>query len=166
MSLPEDLAREEQALIEELGVYFEKAEQMSPLSARIFAKLVLKGKEGTSFEELTDSLQASKSSISTNLQLLQQTGNVSYHTYPGDRKRYFRIDTHHLLNRIEQKIEGWKKEKLLRERVIRFKESVLDIKGFNPRENPDMALNYQYLEIINSMISNLEHLKNQLERQL
>jgi len=42
-----------------------------------------------SFDELVESLQASKSSISTNLKSLQQIHFVKPITLPGDRKTYY-----------------------------------------------------------------------------
>ncbi|MBQ1885046.1 MAG: MarR family transcriptional regulator, partial [Bacteroidales bacterium] len=43
------------------------------------------------FEEIVDRLKISKSSVSTTLNHLMESDKIEYITYPGDRKRYFRI---------------------------------------------------------------------------
>ena len=78
-------------LIEELGVHFETEYDIPPLAARIFANLVLTEEDGLTFEDCLLKRGASKSSISTSLNLLLQMDFVKYFTKPGDRKRYFKV---------------------------------------------------------------------------
>lgn len=78
-------------LIEELGVHFESEYDIPPLAARIFANLVLTDEDGLTFEDCLLKRGASKSSISTSLNLLLQMDFVNYFTKSGDRKRYFKI---------------------------------------------------------------------------
>ena len=80
-----------QVLIEELGVYFETEYDLPPLAARIFANLVVTDEDGLTFDDCIEKRGASKSSISTSLNLLQQIGFINYFTKSGDRKRYFKI---------------------------------------------------------------------------
>lgn len=78
-------------LIEELGVHFESEYDLPPLAARIFANLVITEEDGLTFEDCLLKRGASKSSISTSLNLLLQMDFVKYFTKSGDRKRYFKI---------------------------------------------------------------------------
>ncbi len=93
-------ATEKEALIreqvEKIGVFLEqqaKASAITPLAGRLFAFLILSDPPYQNFYDITEFLQASKSSISTALKALEQSGLVDYFTFSGDRKRYFRVNT-------------------------------------------------------------------------
>ena len=61
------------------------------LSGRIIGLLSFFDKEEFTFEEIVEELKISKSSVSTTINHLIETDKIEYITYPGDRKRYFRI---------------------------------------------------------------------------
>ena len=73
--------------------------------------LILTDQEGISFDEFVEGLDASKSSISTNLQLLQASRRIVYFTKPGERKRYFKISPNDIFDQLEKKIKQWETEK-------------------------------------------------------
>ena len=82
---------EKSELIELFGIHFERLYNISPLGGRILATLVIDGcKSGLTFDTLVEKMQASKSSVSTNLNLLLKTGRIEYFTVAGDRKKYFK----------------------------------------------------------------------------
>lgn len=82
---------EKSELIELFGIHFERLYNISPLGGRILATLVIDGcKSGLTFDELVEKMQASKSSVSTNLNLLLKTNKIEYFTIKGDRKKYFK----------------------------------------------------------------------------
>lgn len=82
---------EKSELIELFGIHFERLYNISPLGGRILATLVIDGcKSGLTFDELVEKMQASKSSVSTNLNLLLKTNKIEYITLKGDRKKYFK----------------------------------------------------------------------------
>ena len=82
---------EKSELIEFFGIHFERMYNISPLGGRILATLVIDGcKSGLTFDELVEKMQASKSSVSTNLNLLLKTNKIEYITLKGDRKKYFK----------------------------------------------------------------------------
>lgn len=87
-------------LIESLGIHFESLYQMPPLATRMYAMLILNGSEGQTFEELMQATRASKSSVSTSLNLLVRTHKIEYFTKPGSRKRYFKRNANHLKDRM------------------------------------------------------------------
>lgn len=82
---------EKQEIIEMFGVHFEQQYNIAPLAARVLGVLIVDGcKSGLTFEALVEKLKASKSSISTNLNLLQKMNLIDYFTVVGDRKKYFK----------------------------------------------------------------------------
>lgn len=108
------------ALIEELGLYFEKRHGLPPLASRIYAIMVLSSIEGFTFEELMDMTQASKSSVSTNLNLLLQLKFLEYYTRPGERKRYFRSSGSFLQNMLKERYEMINSDLELTQKVNKF----------------------------------------------
>ncbi len=86
-----EIQREKEELIEMFGVHFESQLNIPPLGARILGLLIVDScKAGITFEDLVERMSASKSSVSTNINLLLKLGKIVYYTLPGDRKKYFR----------------------------------------------------------------------------
>ncbi|GLB53077.1 hypothetical protein NBRC110019_21170 [Neptunitalea chrysea] len=162
----DDLEKEKRLLIEKMGVFFENWDTLSPLSSRVFALLALSLEDGVTFEEIKETLGASKSSICTNLQLLQSKGRIDYCTKPGDRKRYFKIDDQQIMTRLDEKIEDWKQEKILHEKVLSYKEKVLALNKINIEDNSNLKIkisyNKHYIEFTEAMIEDLKKLKQNL----
>ncbi|MPT34340.1 hypothetical protein [Flavobacterium sp. WV_118_3] len=81
---------EKEELIELFGIHFETYYHLPPCAARILGLLIMNVRDkGMTFEELVDQGCASKSTISTNINLLLKLGKISYYTKTGDRKKYF-----------------------------------------------------------------------------
>ncbi|ASB49854.1 GbsR/MarR family transcriptional regulator [Alkalitalea saponilacus] len=78
------------AYIEETGLLFETF-GMTRMAGRILGYLMVTDKEMVSFDELTQVLQASKSSISTNVKAMTQTKFIKPVSVPGDRKTYYML---------------------------------------------------------------------------
>jgi predicted transcriptional regulator len=76
--------------IEESGVFFSHL-GLTRMAGRIFGYLTVTDKEDISFDELTQVLYASKSSISTNVRTLTQLGFIRPVTHGGDRKTYYSL---------------------------------------------------------------------------
>lgn len=145
-------------LIEKLGVNLEKLNKMAPMAARIFASLILSDKKGLTFEELVEELQASKSSISTHLESLQNLNKVSYITRPGDRKRYFIIHPNLILNIINEMVEKWDNEKTIHQDIIEYKEHQKQ----NSKEEElefDVEFNKDFLVFLEEAKTAIEKLK-------
>ncbi|MFN2395291.1 MAG: GbsR/MarR family transcriptional regulator [Bacteroidales bacterium] len=81
---------ERSAYVEESGIFFETL-GMTRMAGRIIGHLMVTDKEMVSFDELTQVLKASKSSISTNVKLCINVQFVKPVTTPGDRKTYFML---------------------------------------------------------------------------
>ena len=115
-------------LIEELGIHFESEYSLPPLAARIFASLVLTDEIGLTFEECLLKRGASKSSISTSINLLLQLGIIKYFTKAGDRKRYFKMADKNtfFIKKLEQALKKAQSESKMILKVVAYNET------FNP----------------------------------
>lgn len=141
-------------LIEELGLYFERRHNLPPLAARIYAIMVLSSQDGFSFEELMEITQASKSSVSTNLNLLLQLKYLEYYTRPGKRKRYFRSSGSFLQNMLKERFET----------IISDLELTQKVNKFNQENNPE---NYRKKGYIGNIFHDfLEQEKLNIEQTL
>lgn len=111
---------EKSELIELFGIHFERLYNISPLGGRILATLVIDGcKSGLTFDTLVEKMQASKSSVSTNLNLLLKTGRIEYFTVAGDRKKYFKAAP--LSQRLKNYLTIIDGEKMMIERLMQFR---------------------------------------------
>ncbi|MEL4306814.1 GbsR/MarR family transcriptional regulator [Joostella sp. CR20] len=158
-----DLKKLKHELVEEMGVYFECQDMLSPLASRIFGYLALVGDEGATFDEILEELQVSKSSVSTNLQLLQSMGRIGYYTKPGDRRRYFKASFDNMINRLEDKINSWRKERELHVKVKNYREKLIATnKQVSVENKKDISFNLHYIDFVDAMIENLCKLKSNL----
>ncbi|MDO1511998.1 transcriptional regulator [Maribacter confluentis] len=113
-------SQEKKDLVEELGLFFQARHKLTPLSARIYSILVLTSSDGYTFDELMEITQNSKSSVSTNLNLLVSLKFVEYYTRTGDRKRYFRNNGSYIKNMLQERMESVSKELKIAEKVNTF----------------------------------------------
>ena len=117
----EELCKQKNALIEKLGVLLESKEQLAPVAARILSYIILTGKSGTTFEDLVTKLCASKSTISTHLNHLQDLKKIVYFTKQGDRKKYFIMNQNAIIQNIDAMIETWASQKELHVEIKEYK---------------------------------------------
>lgn len=107
MNESERIARQKE-LIETIGRNLEKQQGMQPVAGRILGMLMVMDKEEYTFDEIVEEMQISKSSASNALRNLEIRETIEYITYPGDRKRYFRIsfsDLNKVIDGIRAKIQ-------------------------------------------------------------
>lgn len=116
--------KENQELIEMFGVHYERLYNIPPLAARIIGVLIVDGcKAGLTFDELVEKMQASKSSISTNLNLLQKMEKINYFTVAGDRKKYFKAaPLSQILRNYLTLVEN---EKILIEKLLDYRKNTI-----------------------------------------
>ena len=110
-------------LVEKLGIHFEKKDNLAPVAARIWGYVILTGKSGTTFEDLVSNLCASKSTISTHLNHLQDLKKLSYFTKTGDRKKYFVMNQDTMIQDIARMVDEWKEQKALHVEVMDYKKA-------------------------------------------
>ena len=111
---------------------------LPPLAGRIYAFMILSNVEGHTFEDIIDTTCASKSSVSTNLNLLVQLKFIEYFTKTGDRKRYFRTTKNYLRITLEEYYQAIEKELNLVKKVNKF----------NKEHNPEKFKKSENLGII------------------
>lgn len=104
-------------LIEEIGMGVEERAGLSPLASRIYALLTMSSANGLTFDEIKGTIEASKSSISVNINVLLQLKYVEYYTKPGDRKRYFKVSKYFQLKFLELYLESLDKQITLVDKI-------------------------------------------------
>lgn len=120
-----DIQKEKEELIEMFGQHFENLYHLPPLSSRILGTLIIDCcKDGMTFETLVEKMNASKSSVSTNLNLLLKLGKISYYTRPGDRKKYFKPSP--FSERMDRYVKILDFEKELIERSLAYREKTAE----------------------------------------
>lgn len=154
--------KERSALIEKLGVFLENKEQLAPVAARIMAYAILKGKVGTTFEDLVVDLCASKSTISTHLNHLQHLKKIEYFTKPGDRKKYFIIKKDTILISIDKMVESWNLERELHIEVRDYKEKVNKLGMLDEEEQFDLEFHDDYLQYLEEATNSILRLKSRI----
>lgn len=160
----QDLRREKMELIEQMGVLFEK-ENFAPLAARIFATIILTGKQGITFEELVNDLNTSKSTVSTHLENLQATNRVQYFTKPGDRKRYFSINPSLMLNVLDDMLIKWESQMTVHEKVLVYKKKHNELVK---KENGilfDLEFQKDYLTFLSEATTSIQKLKQKIAKR-
>ena len=118
----QEISKEKCKLVEELGLNVEEKHNLPPLAGRIYAFMILSNVEGHTFEDIIEITCASKSSVSTNLNLLVQLKFIEYFTKTGDRKRYFRTKKNYLRITLEEYHREIDKELTLVKKVNKFNE--------------------------------------------
>ncbi|WP_026713601.1 GbsR/MarR family transcriptional regulator [Flavobacterium daejeonense] len=117
----DSLQKEKDELIEMFGIHFESVYNIPPLAARIVGLLIVEGcKSGLTFENIVEKLGASKSSISTNLNLLLKMEKIYYFTIPCDRKKYFKSAP--LSSRLLNYLKILESEFIVTERILNYRE--------------------------------------------
>lgn len=156
----ENLEKRKLELVEKLGIFLEKKEQIAPVAARIFSFIILTGKQGTTFEDLVTNLCASKSTISTHLNHLQDLKKLEYFTKPGDRKKYFIVNVDTMLQSIDNMLKEWKSEKQLHEEIKSYK---IDVNTILDQEHQfEFGYHDSSIEFLNGAILSITKLKESL----
>lgn len=145
-------------LVERLGVFIENENNMAPLEARIFATLILTGKEGITFENIVKDLNASKSTICTHLNTLQATGRVSYITKTGDRKRYFKLTPNRLVRVMNEMLDKWNLHYEIHTDIIEYKKEANKLSNLETEEF-DIKFHEKYLLFLEEVSGAVKKLK-------
>ena len=152
------MQKEKHELIEMFGIHFEHQYNIAPLAASILGVLIVDGcKSGLTFEELVVKMKASKSSISTNLNLLQKMKLIDYFTLTGDRKKYFKAAP--LSQRLKNYLNLIDNEKILIEKVIDFREKNSSCKQENINLQNSYAYKEHILKVEELLISSIDKFK-------
>lgn len=158
MNSDKSLEVRKKELVEKFGSFMEHQENLPPIAARIFASLFINKGDGMTFDELVNFLSASKSTISTNIQLLTNRGMLTFFTKPGDRKKYFILSPESLLARVDEEIIQHRMEYQIVKEIIDFREEV------NEKDTDTTEVkSYPYLDFLSNTLSLLETLKENVK---
>ncbi|WP_162052516.1 GbsR/MarR family transcriptional regulator [Pontibacter pamirensis] len=139
------LSEKQRELIEEIGIYHEN-NGFQPAVARVMGLLLVSDKPELTFDEISETLNISKSATSNALNMLLNTGHIDYTTFSGDRKRYFRIRSSNWRELFNKKMEDLSGLNNLLKRVLEVRK----------RENPEYDVK------LKDFIGFLDYLKQQL----
>lgn len=111
-------------LFEDQATHLQTIHNLNPLASKILVYLFWDfDKEGVTFDEITGFFGVSKSSVSTSIQLLQQMNLIESITKIDSRKRYFRLNQEHNLERRLQSISSkLQKEESIIKRFLKYLE--------------------------------------------
>lgn len=150
-------------LVEKLGVHLENREQIAPVAARILSYIILTGKRGATFEDLVSILCASKSTISTHLNHLQDLNKIEYFTKTGDRKKYFVINKDTIVQHVDRMISHWQEEREVHIEIKNYKEKQNNEKIENEDEKFDLTFHNDYIMFIDEASSSVKALREKLK---
>lgn len=159
----DSLQKQKCNLVEKLGVALEQRDQLAPVEARILSYLILTGESGVTFDDLVTNLCASKSTISTHLNHLQDLNRIEYFTKMGDRKKYFVVSPVSFLHKIEAMIAEWKKQKELHQDIKSYKETVNETETEN--KPFDLDFHNNYILFLDETIKAVTDLKTKIEEK-
>lgn len=94
--------------IEESGIIFEQM-GMTRMAGRVFGYLVVSDRSEASFDDIRNTLEASKGSISGTTKQLITIGLIEPITKPGDRKTYFRVSKVNVGTILKSRLEMFTK---------------------------------------------------------
>ena len=160
--MKEKICKEKMDLVEKLGVHLENREQLAPVASRILAYIILTGKKGATFEDMVTILRASKSTISTHLNHLQDLKKIVYFTKTGDRKRYFIINKDMIVQHIDTTINEWQEVKALHLEIKKYKETINTQKTKNEEEKFDLNFHNDYIKFLDEASMSIEQLRKKL----
>ena len=156
---------QKQALVEKLGVFIESKDQLAPVAARILSYIILTGKQGTTFEDLVTELCASKSTISTHLNHLQDLKRIVYFTKAGDRKKYFIMNSDTIIQNIDAMVETWSSQKQLHIEIKEYKEAA-NSKTTDEDSKFDLGFHDNYIQFLDEATKSILKLKETITNNL
>ncbi|MGJ8548678.1 transcriptional regulator [Winogradskyella undariae] len=160
--MKQNICKEKMALVEKLGVHLETREQLAPVAARILSFIILTGKKGVTFEDMVKILCASKSTISTHLNHLQDLNKIVYFTKTGDRKKYFIINKDSILQHIDNMVDEWNDIKGLHLEIRSYKETINEKAKADNEEKFDLNFHNDYIEFLDGATTSIKELKNKI----
>ncbi|WP_405610549.1 GbsR/MarR family transcriptional regulator [Polaribacter sp. Asnod1-A03] len=160
--MKETVCKKKMALVEKLGVHLEKREQLAPVAARILAYIILTGKKGSTFDEMVCILCASKSTISTHLNHLQDLEKIVYFTKTGDRKKYFVINQNMIVQHIDNMTQEWNQIRELHVEIKNYKETLNTKKIENEDEKFNLIFHNDYIKFLDEASASIKQLKTKL----
>lgn len=146
-------------LFQDFCAHHELVYQLSPLTAQIYTYIMFNNnRDGVTFDELVERLNASKSSVSTSLNLLISNNQIEHFNKIDERKRFFRLNPNYMTLRLQIIRDVLEREHALSLRLVKFvDEGTLKANNCNKK----MELYIDHLEKgKNHMTETIEKLKS------
>ena len=160
--MKDNVCKEKMDLVEKLGVHLENRESLAPVAARILSYIILTGKKGATFEDMVTMLCASKSTISTHLNHLQDLNKIVYFTKTGDRKKYFIINKDMVVQHIDNMIGHWRQEREIHLEIKDYKLVQNNDKIENEEEKFDLNFHDDYIKFIDAASASINELRKKI----
>lgn len=104
----------DEQFIEHMGQLYER-DGLPRIAGRLFGSLLLT-EDALNLDQLAESLQVSKGSVSTNARMLESAGMIERLTFPGNRRDYYRVSEEVHERMLELRLERMRMTReLLRE---------------------------------------------------
>lgn len=146
-------------LIEELTLYHIEVFRLPPLTAKVFAYLmVMLPEDGLTFSEMIDIFKVSKSSVSNSLNYLMQCEYIIQYNKIGERKRRYKVTPRYLDIRLKRI-----KNNLIREKYLAKKMIFMDNEEGTISDNINYKKAQIYLIHLDQTIENLTETIEQLD---
>ena len=149
MTKSESSEKSQEQLVEQMGIVFEKS-GLAPMQGRVFAYLLIAEPSQKDFYEIQEFLKASKSAISNALNHLMRDKMVTYITFSGDRKRYFKVDMDGWMDSIQGQIKDLAYFNVLISNVIEIRSSKDE--DFNKKLKKMSAFYLDLDKVLNSFV--------------
>lgn len=147
----------ETSLFKDLVRHYEQFYKLQPLTARIYALLILNNcSKGLSFDNLVATLQVSKSSVSHSVNALLDLNFIEQLKQDNERKRYFRIHKNFFLMRLEDVNIRLIREKEINEKLKEYRKE--DGNTMFHKDEFDYYLSHLH-DVTSSVEKTIENLK-------
>ena len=141
-------------IFREMVKFYGEAFHLPPLAAKIYAYLIFDfDRKGVSFDEFVDIFAASKSSVSSNLNLLLNLNIIKDFNKIDERKRFFVMNEKYMKIRFQEIIEKMDRELLILENLKKFRNTKCEV----ALQKFDI-----YTDLFNKNISNIRETLDQL----
>ncbi|KEY17848.1 hypothetical protein [Kaistella antarctica] len=141
-------------IFREMVKFYGEAFHLPPLAAKIYAYLIFDfDRKGVSFDEFVDIFAASKSSVSSNLNLLLNLNIIKDFNKIDERKRFFVMNEKYMKIRFQEIIEKMDRELLILENLKKFRNTKCEV----ALQKFDI-----YTDLFNKNISNIKETLDQL----
>lgn len=144
---------EKEKYIEDVGMFYEQY-GLPKMAGRILGYLICSESDNNSFDDLKDTLKASKGSISGNINLLLNQCIIEKHMISGDRKSYYKMSLNSLENILDAKTKSVSAFKMIVQQGLSFYsdnnnqkslllKEILSYYEFLEREMPQLRIKWE-----------------------
>jgi len=115
-------------IFREMVTFYGEAFHLPPLAAKIYAYLIFDfERKGIAFDEFVEIFNASKSSVSSSLNLLLNLNIIKDFNKIDERKRFFVMNEKYMKIRFEEIIEKMEREVLILENLKKFRNTKCEV---------------------------------------